>query len=660
MSKNIPLFILFILLYLSAGAQSVKKLLKEADGHYQYKDYTLAIPIYESVLQKEPNHPDKIDINYKIGYAYLQSTYRSRSLSYFKKVYEVAPQYNNLMDYYLGQAYQLNHNFDKALLYYGKYKERADKKKELAEVDKKIRECTYGKSYKLAPVDTKINNLGEVINSQYPDYVPVISADEKVLIFTSRREGTTGNERDTYDHLYYEDVYIAEKKEGQWQAPQNIGAGINSREHDACIALSADGKLLFVYKQGKGGMGDIFLSERKDGNWTTPTSLGNQINTKHREPSASISIDSNTLYFSSDRPGGYGGLDLYVSTKQADGSWGAPVNLGPTINTPYDDDGPFVHDEKTLYFSSQGHTSMGGFDIFVIQKQADGSWSTPLNLGYPINTADDDIYFVLSADNKTGYYASSKEGGYGEKDIYSIDMPTYKEIELYNTIELVTQEMTIEKLEEKVDLNETITILKGTITDKKTGKKLTANITLVDLARDEVLEEMVSEAPIGKYKTVMKSGKNYLITVAKEGYLFHSENFDIPTATGYQEIILDVALEPLEVGAKMNLKVFFDFDKAFLRAESKTELNRLIDLMETYPTLQLEISGHTDAIGTNEKNEALSARRAQSVVDYLVKNGIKAERLLAKGYGEAAPVATNDTPEGRQMNRRTECKIITK
>lgn len=318
-----------------------------------------------------------------------------------------------------------------------------------------------------------------------------------------------------------------------------------------------------------------------------------------------------------------------------------------------------------MYFSSQGLNTMGGYDIFK-STLVNGIWTDPVNLGYPINTPDDDVFFAISASGKHGYYSSFNASGYGEKDIYIITfLGDEKPMLLNNEDNLLAS--AAEPVKERVIAppvaitTAQITILKGVITDEKTGQPLEAAIELVDNDKNEVIANFKSNSTTGKYLVSLPSGKNYGIAVKADGYLFHSENFTIPATASYQEITKDIALKKFDVGSKIVLKnIFFDFDKATLRKESTNELERLTKLLNDMPSLKIEISGHTDSKGNAAYNQTLSDARSKSVVDYLIAKGIAADRLTHKGYGLTQPIATNDTEEGRQLNRRTEFKIISK
>lgn len=674
--------------------REVEKLLKDADKSLGLLNFHEAWTLCDQALKLDPKN---VEANLKAGVCYLHSLHREKSLPYLQEVYKnnpdyqsnleelfaSTPEYSNLLSFYLAQAYHYSHLFKEAESYYLQSIEdyeaaksnirRKDEieiiEKRIAQAQKRIQECKVGEEYVNAPVDAQIENMGETINSQYADYAPVIASDESMLMFTSRREGNIGGDVDPMDGEFFEDIYVSYFKNGAWTEPQNLGRPVNSKSHDACIALSPDGSELFVYQDNNRGTGSIFFSERNsDNTWQTPRGMGNHINTKHHEPSISMTADRSTVYFASTRPGGLGGLDIYKSEKQADGSWGEAQNLGPSINTPYDDDAPFIMPKgDELFFSSKGHKNMGGFDIFKTTFK-NGKWTEPVNIGYPINTANDDIYFVLAANGKTGYYASAKEGGYGEKDLYRIRMPEPKPLvaqanDLKIQEEFVPPPPKITPI--KVDDGKPKVILRGTVQDRKTGEKLQADLQLNFFQTGENISKFNSAEGTGKYESKsVKMKQKYIISAQKEGYLFQSKSFSVPESQESQEIIVNLDLEKLEVGAKINLKIFYDFDRASIRPESNQELERLLNFMQKHPSVQVEIAGHTDNIGTDQKNRILSERRAKSVFDFLKQKGISEARMRYKGYGFHKPIAPNqnpdgsDNPEGRQMNRRTECEII--
>jgi outer membrane protein OmpA-like peptidoglycan-associated protein/Tol biopolymer transport system component len=432
-------FILIFLLLSFKGHSQIEKLLKDGDNALSKGNKTAALEIYLQAYRQSPDNPE---LNLKIGKLYLAGIYRFRSLPYLEKAYKLNPKIDKEIHKYLALAYHYNHQFDKAIENYELCKTTLSKDDSfLARIDREIYECQNGKEFVANPVKAKIENLGAVINTRFAEYGPAVSANESELIFTSRREGSVGGDLDE-DGEFFEDIYISRKQGEEWSKPKQISDKINTSLHDASIGLSPDGNLLFIYKSDNSG--DIlFCKLKKDSTWSDPESMGGHINTKkYYENAAAISPNGNVLFFSSTRPGGYGNLDIFITELMPGGGWGPPVNLGKTINTEYDEEGPVLDlDGKTLYFSSMGHKGMGGFDIFrSVYDTVSKKWSEPQNLGYPINTADDDIYFSLSGDGRHGYYASVKDDGFGDKDIYKITMPERKDYE-----ELMAKVKAIEK-----------------------------------------------------------------------------------------------------------------------------------------------------------------------------------------------------------------------
>jgi len=652
--------------------------LKKGNDYYEVYRYSTALEHYKAA---QAFNPDNAELNYKVGKCYLKTMTKVKGIPYLEKVLKLNPMVEPDIRYLLGQGYHLNYEFDRAIEEYKAYRSNPGVEADqvtatMAAVSKKIEECLMGKKLVAEPARVFIDNL-KVINSPYPEYSPLISADESIMIFTSRRSNTTGGGKDEgSDFQYYEDVYISYQNDGQWSAPVNVGKPINTDVHDATVGLSPDGQSLFVYRYQMSDLGDIYQCALQGENWSKPKRLGKNINdNKAHESSACFSNDGRTMFFVSDKEeGGMGGRDIYRSTLDNPDAkvgskkrWGSAFNLSTTLNTKYDEEGVFMHpDGKTLYFSSKGHETMGGYDIFKAVKDENGTWGKPMNLGYPINTPDDDVFFVMSASGKHGYYSSIKNDGMGEKDIYRVTFLGPEKPPVLNNednlLASLTNPVSETVIEEVIEIRTVaLTILKGTVTDALSLQKLEAGIELIDNEKNKVIANFKSNAKTGKYLVSLPAGKNYGLAVKAKGYLFHSENFDIPKTAGYSEVIKDIALKKVAVGSKIVLKnIFFAFDKATLRDESTSELERLTKLLNDVPTLKIEISGHTDSKGADVYNQKLSERRAHAVVDYLVAAGIVKDRLTYKGVGEAEPVATNDTDEGRQENRRTEFKVIAK
>lgn len=640
------------------------------------KDYQRAGDIYFKqaqpfLMKAQDFNPNNAYLNYMLGVINFNLNPQSDvAVKYLEKAISLNGKIPEDAPYFLGWAFQFQLKWDEAIKYYQMSLTllNADAKSNaiaIEDVNKKIKECNVGKTEVANPQRIFVDNLGPNINTSYPEYSAFISADESMMVLTARRENSTGGKIDEGDKWPFEDLYQSFKVNGKWTPVQNFGPLVNSPEHDATSGLSSDGTTMFVFKYKEKDGGDIYVSNLTGNTWSKPEHLNKNINSKDHESSVSLSYDSKRLYFISDRDGGLGAGDIYYSDKDAKADWGPAVNVGPSLNTKYGEEGVFIHpDGKTIYFSSKGHKNMGGYDIFKSTFE-NGKWGEPVNLGYPINGPDDDVFFVISGSGNHGYFASSKQGGYGDKDIYKITFlgPEKPPVVMNedNLLASVAAPVSEFKAEKIVSNGPKMTILKGVITDAKSYKLLEAAIELIDNSLNEVIATFKSNSTTGKYLVSLPSGKNYGIAVKKDGYLFHSENFDLKASEEYQEVEKDVALKPIEVGQSIILKnIFFDFDKATIRSESANELDRLIKLLTENPTLKIELGSHTDSKGSDDYNQKLSQSRSQSVVTYLIGKGIATDRLVAKGYGETVPVATNDTEAGRQENRRTEFKILSK
>jgi len=634
--------------------------LKEGNGNFELEQYNVALPFFEKAYLL---NPDNAELNFKIGICYIEGANldKEKAIKYFKKAYELNPNIHPRILYYLAEAHHFHYEFEKALEFYEKY-QRNPIKEEHVDIAKKIQECKNAIELAQKPARVFIDNIGTAINTKYPEYIPVITTDESVMYFTSKREDTQGGGIDETDGHYFEDVYISKLVKGKWTKAENVGVPINSIKNDATVGLSSDGRILLVYEEG-----DIYECRQKGNKWSEPKKLPKEINTKFTETSASFSADNRTLYFVSDRKDlSIGGKDVFVTTMNDDGSWNNPKNIGNTINTPYDEEAVFIHpDGKTMYFSSKGHNTIGGYDIFKSTLK-DGKWSKPENLGMPINTPDDDVFLVVTGSGKRGYYSSSKKGGEGEQDIYIVTflgpekpMRTNTEDNLIAGIKAPLKELLVE---EKVEVSSSqLTIFRGNTLDEITKQPVGAEIVITDNGSGTVLNRIESNSETGKFIVTLPSGKNYGIAVNADGYLFHSENFDIPEGGNFQLVEKDVLMKKVEIGTKVILRnIFFDTDKATLRPESKYELDNLIKILVENPRLKIEISGHTDNQGNASYNQKLSERRAKAVVDYLVNENVEAYRLTYAGYGLTQPIADNKTAEGRQLNRRTEFKVISK
>lgn len=628
--------------------QDASKAFTKANNLMLNQNYQQAIKLLVLADSLDPNNAN---INFKLGFCYLNSLNGKKKAETHlaKAIQTISPKYKDntykergapsIAWFYLGQAYHFNNKFDQAIEAFNKFREYTDSKdlNLASEINRQIEFCINAKMLSEAPVAMEVKNLGKTFNSAFPEYAPVISADESVLIFTSRRNNSTGG-KIAEDGSFYEDIYISYNYNGEWSEPQSIGSNINTPGHEATIGLSVDGQQLFIYKDDNGD-GNIYYSKLDGDTWQVPVKLSDNVNSKSWESHATISSDGNTLYFTSNRKGGFGGRDIYFSRKLPNGEWGLPINMGPKINTPYDEEGPFIHpDNRTLFFSSKGHNSMGGFDVFISIKDDNGNWSPAMNMGYPLNSSDDDVFYVLSADGKRAYYSSFKEDGYGEKDLYMASFIEFKE--------------------------KPLALIKGTVKDAYGNVPKDVVIVVSDNETGEIVGTYIPNSKTGNYLFILPPGANYNISYEAEGYLFKSENIDIPDDANYFQVNKAIELEAIQIGSKIVLNnIFFDFDKATLRDISKVELEKLTKLMELNSKMSVEISGHTDAKGNEDYNLKLSQERAQAVVNYLINRGIDKNRMVAKGYGKSKPIAQNYNPDGSenadgmQLNRRVELKV---
>lgn len=493
------------------------------------------------------------------------------------------------------------------------------------------------------PVPFEPQNLGDNINSTTLEYLPSITADKERLVFTVR----VGNQ---------EDFYYSTKKDGAWQPRQPIET-INTADNEGAQCISADGKLLVFTrcnpKAGRGGC-DLYFSNFEFGSWTTPQKIYGTVNSHAWEGQPSLSADGQMLYFASDRKGGYGKRDLWVSHRRPNGEWGDPINLGKEINTPDNDQCPFIHaDSKTLYFCSEGHPGMGGIDLYFSKRDKGGKWAAPQNLGYPINTPANEGTMVISVDGKTAYYASD----YNPEDNI---LDSQKEI-------LASSKLNIDifsfELHEDAQ-PDPVTYLKAKVVDIRSRRGLKAKAEIVDLESGKVVANTQSDEK-GNFLLCLPSGMDYALHVSREKFLFYSENFSLTEPASVDEPFeMTIMLQPVPktkpsvAEAKKQpivLKnIFFETGSAALKQASAAELDRLVNLLTDNPDLRIQINGHTDDVGEEQDNLKLSEDRAKAVYDHLVSKNIAIERLKFKGFGESSPIADNNSEEGRKINRRTE------
>jgi outer membrane protein OmpA-like peptidoglycan-associated protein/Tol biopolymer transport system component len=492
---------------------------------------------------------------------------------------------------------------------------------------KYLKDCEFSIAAIKSPVKYEPTNLGPQINSKYRDYFPSVTADQEQLIFTRNIEGN-------------EDFFISRKNAGQWTDPLPLSAKINtSKYNEGAQSITPDGRYLFFTGCNRpDGLGrcDIYVSHKEGNDWGEPFNLGAPVNSIYWDSQPAISPDGSTLYFVSNRPGGHGGYDLWKSHLKDDGYWSEPENLGPEINTPYDEQTPFIHpDGQTLYFSSDGWPGFGNKDIFLSRMDSKGKWQHPENLGYPINTFNEETGLIVTPDSKSALFSSNLKGGYGDMDIYQFDLPENKR-------------------------PKAVTYVKGIVKDKKTGTFLEAKIQVVNLNdKHNVFNDYTSKAN-GEFLAVMPIGSNYAFNATADGYAFYSENYQLSEAPTNEPFQILIELEKLQLGQQVVMKnIFFNTNEYLLLPGSLTEIETLTRLLDNNKSLCIEIQGHTDNVGSDVQNKKLSVNRAKVVYDHLIANKIDANRLSYNGYGETKPVAANDTEAHRQLNRRTSF-VITK
>ncbi len=596
----------------------------------------------EELIKAIEKDPAFIEPHFLLAQIYTEKNKLQEALNEYVKALEINPTFDK-------KAYFLLANVEVSIGKYSdakkdyetflKNKNLNPDSKDLAE--NQLANCNFAVEALKNPVPFDPKNMGAAINSNLDEYFPAITADDQTFLYTR-------NNRTDIAPMQ-EDFLMSKKTDGVWSPSVLLGDGINTSGNEGAPSISADGQILFfiacaemdgAYGPNRKGYGscDIFYSQKAGSNWSRPYNAGPVINSKYWESQPSFSADGKTLYFVSNRPGGFGDADIWYSTLKDDGSWGMPVNIGRQINTAGKEESVFIHpDGKTLYFSSNGHVGMGKLDIYVVRKNDNGEWGTPVNLGYPINTYNDENSLLVNGAGNLAYFASSREGGFGGLDLY--------QFELYDAVR-----------------PDKITYVKGKVYDAKTKQPLGAHFELIDLATAKQVIVSDANSGNGEFLVTLPIEKDYALNVSQNGYLFYSANFALKElADKSKPFLMDVPLEPIDTGNVVELKnVFFETAKFDLKPESKVELNKLVNFLTLNKTLRIQLSGHTDNVGDKKLNQLLSQNRAKSVYDYLITSGIDAKRLTYIGYGDTKPKVKNDTDENRAANRRTEFKVIGK
>jgi flagellar motor protein MotB len=520
-----------------------------------------------------------------------------------------------------------------ALIHYRKFLElKTGTPEQQKKAEDGVKRCTFAVEAMKHPVEFKPVNLGASVNTPSDEYWPCLSADEHTLVITRLDK--------SYEFMkkVQEDFYISQWESTSWGVMKNAGSPLNTADNEGAQTVSGDGRfMIFTACNRSDGAGrcDLYWSRKQGDRWSIPKNIGKPVNSAYRETQPSITPDGRTLYFSSDRPGGKGGHDIWMSRLDSADRWTQPENLGEMINTAGIEMSPFIHpDNRSLYLSSDGLTGMGGYDLFVVRRDDSGRWTAPVNLGYPINTNRDEIGLIVNARGDKAYYASDVDQTMG-KDIYIFDMPL-------------------------ADRPTMVTYMKGKVFDADTKRPLRANFELIDLETGKLFYKSGSDSITGEFLVSIPVDHNFMLNVSKRGYLFHSENFSLKgTFRADKPFLKDVPLEPVQIGKRIVLNnVFYETDAFDLKKESRLELNKVVQFLRTNPGVRIEVSGHTDNTGNADYNQVLSENRARTVADYLISASLNPDRIVYKGYGMTVPVTSNDTEEGKAMNRRTEIKII--
>lgn len=635
-----------------ASVPKFTELESKARSLFFYEKYKDAAPLY---VKLDSINPDHTKYDYALGVCYLNSNELEKAENHFQSALKRKDTPIQVY-YYLGKTEHLAHNFQKAIDYFLIYKDTLNhllnnpgskppvdldmhqhNKKTVKEIEQQVDMCLRGIEYLGEPAKMKVTNAGNVLNSKYPEYTPVFTHNVDFMFINSRRPESMGIKNEDEED-YTEDIFVSYKTGETWTKPANIAdqlnKSFNSDNHDAVASLSHDGENLIVYRSaaGKYSSGDLFLCKLNEDVWTDPKEFPEIINSKYSETHACLTPDNNGLFFVSDRPGGKGKRDIYFIKKDASGAWENSIYGLDSINTSEEEESPWISpDGKKLYFSSKGHSTMGGFDNFVsIFDSTSNKWKSPINLGYPLNSARDDIYLMWSLDGNTGYFTSWREDTYGDKDTYKVTKEFPEPAQF---------------------------ALKGRVLESGTQLPVSATLTLSDPLTQKLIVKLQTDPKTGKYSTIVPA-KNFDVDVTSKNHIFFEDTVLIPVTHAYNERIKDFYLEEILVAHKAILKnIFFDYAQSTLRPESEKELVKLYSLLKENESLKLEISGHTDSIANHDYNMNLSKERAEAVVNYLLTHGIDASRLTAVGYGETQPIASNGTDQGRQLNRRTEFLI---
>lgn len=595
----------------------------------QNDQYNEAIADIQEAIKRDPNY---VEAYLSLAGVYGQMKNREQSVATYEKAFAIDSNYTS--DFRLPYSINLAGlgHFEKALQTIDALLARetlAPNTRKAAEYRRKTYQFAvdFAKNNPVGNYVFAPQNLGDEINTKESEYFPSIPIESDKLVFTRRLRGMN------------EDFFGSLRHEGKWISAQPLPGNINTLQNEGAQNISQDASwLVFTGCNREDGMGgcDLYISYLTRNGWSEAINLGNKINSEGWDSQPSLSPDKRSLYFASKRPGGLGGSDIYVSHLQSNGRWSEPENLGPEINTPADEFSPFIHaDNQTLYFTSNGLPGYGDEDIFIIRKDASGKWGAPKNLGYPINTINEEGTIFVAADGKTAYYSSDRSDSRGGLDIYSFELR--EDVRPFKTL-----------------------WVKGKVFDQKTNAGLPSAVELIDLSTKQTLSKVQTDET-GNYLITLPTGKDYAFNVNRRGYLFYSDNYSLKNKVADSTYEKNIPLQPIEANASVVLRnIFFDFNKYELKSESQVELDKVVQLLQDNPTLKIQIEGHTDNVGSAADNLKLSENRAKAAIAYIISKGIDTKRLTSKGFGATKPIADNKIEEGRAQNRRTELKVISR
>lgn len=629
--------------YSSTNKKAVKAY-KQAESYLAYYQFDAAIAELQKAKDADPNFIECYLLQADIHNAKQEW---QKAVDEYKKAFALNPKFSYYSYLDCANAELKLGKYEDAKKDYEMFlsmKRSSTKPMDIEQAENGIKSCDFAIRAMANPVPFKPVNMGDMINSKECEYFPNITADESTFLFT--RNEIVVDPKTGAKQRSQEDFYISyQQSDGTWSLAKALGPPINTPTNEGAPSLSADGRFLFFaacegydgYGAGRQGFGscDIFFSKKVDGQWSRPANVGAPLNTASWETQPSFSSDGKTLYYVSNRKGGYGNGDIWMSELGPNNQWSTPVNLGAKINTPGNEEAVFIHpDNQTLYFASDGHIGMGGLDLYVCRRDSAGNWGEPQNLGYPINTSGNESGLIVGASGNYAYFSSTGSNSIGCDDLFMFELPDPAK-------------------------PNAVTYMEGKVYDIKTKKPLFAYFELRDVETGLLIVSSTSSEKTGEFKLLLPANKNYALSVVASGYCFHSESFELVQQKVNQPFRKDVGMIPLEIGSVVIMKnIYFETGKYNLTKDSDAELTTLLNFLQQNDSIKIEISGHTDNVGDKKMNQTLSENRAKSVYNYLVANGIDASRLTYKGYGDTQPVVPNDTPENRQINRRTEFKII--